>query len=155
MLDDLLAGATALSLDMSTTQNKRLARAGGISASRASRWRTEGRGNPLWDVTSLVYRLGAFGEHPGAVVAHLLTTMRQAMMPLSDADLVRRFWTLMEEEDDAECAENKASARLANGGTMEDLERASLEEATLQQELAATIRELRRRRIDPRTAQQD
>lgn len=155
MLDDLLAGATALSLETCASGIKHLAKAGGISGSRASRWRTEGKGNPLYDLTSVVYRLGVMGQHPGAIVAHVLTTMRQALMPVSNDELVRRFWDLMEREDDAECAENKAAARLANGGTLEDVERASLEESAIQQELAATIRELRRRGVDPRAARQD
>jgi hypothetical protein len=150
VLDDLLKSATALSLEMATSQVKHLAKAGGISASRASRWRVHGEGNPLFDLTGLVYRLGAMGQHPGAVAAHVLTTLYHSLMPISDTDLVRRFWNLMDREGDAECRENKAQGRLAGGGSLEDLERATLEEAGVQQELAATIRELRRRGIDPR-----
>lgn len=149
-LDDCLATATALSLDLSVTGLKHLQNAGGISKSRASRWRSEGRGNPLFDVTALIYRLTATGQSAGAIVAHAFTTLHQALMPISDAELVRRFWLLMGEESEAEGRENLKQATFGYSGDLEGLERAALEEAGTQHELSAVCRELRRRGIDPR-----
>lgn len=155
VLDDLLAAATAVSLDLATSQVKHLARAGAISPQSASRWRIEGKGNPLFDLTKLIYRLMQMGQHAGVIVAHAMTTLAHSLMPVSDADLVARFWRLMEEEAAKEGRENSAQNTLARTGDLEELERATLDEAGTQVELAATARELRRRRIDPRTWKAD
>lgn len=150
-LADALASATALSLDLSTTGLKHLERAGGISKSRASRWSREGRGNPLFDVTMVTYRLMQAGQHAGAIAAHVLTTLAQSLMPQSPAELVARFFTLMREESQREGRENEAQAAYAETGDLEALERATLAEAGIQHKLGAVCRELRRRKIDPRT----
>ena len=149
-LEDCLASATAVSLDLSVSGLKHLAKAGGISRSRASRWRSEGKGNPLFEVTSLVFKLMAAGQHAGVLAAHILTTLHQAVMPLTEEELIDRFWLLMGLESEAEGRENHEQAMFAFSGDLEGLEKAALDEAGLQHELAATIRELRRRKIDPR-----
>lgn len=149
-LDGLLASATAVALDLSKSGLKHLERAGGISKSRASRWCSEGKGSPLFDVTVVIYRLMQAGQHAGAIAAHVLTTLHASLMPISDAELVRRFWTLMGTESDVEGRENREQATYAVTGDLEGLERATLDEAGVAHELAAVIRELRRRGIDPR-----
>lgn len=150
-LDDSLAAATALSLDLSATCLKHIERGGRISKSRASRWTREGRGSPLYDVTTLIYHLTAAGQSAGAIVAHAFTTLHHALMPIEDATLVRRFWELMGSESEKEGVENRAQSTFAVTGDLDGLERATLAEAAEQQELAAVCRELRRRGIDPRT----
>lgn len=150
MLDDLLADATAVSLDMAADGIKQLAYAGQISGQRASAWRREGKGNPLHDLTLVVYRLMRIGQRPFHLIAHLMVTINQAMLGLSDEALIRRFWTLTEEECAAECAENLAVARFQADGDLRALERADQEEAERQMERAAVSRELRRRGLDPR-----
>lgn len=149
-LDDALASATALSLDLSTSCLKHLERAGGISKTRASRWTKEGKGNPLFDVTKVVYGLMKAGQHAGTIAAHILTTIAQSLMPVSDAELVDRFWKLMGTESDVEGRENRIQSTFAVTGDLDGLERATLDEAGVAHELAAVCRELRRRRIDPR-----
>lgn len=148
--EDVLAAAVATAWDLATSQLKHLAKAGGISISRASRWSRDGRGNPLWDVTTAIYRLVEAGQHPGMIVAHIHTTLSQALMPTTDEALVERFWKLMEEESELEGSENRAQATYARTGDIAALEGATLREAGIQQDLAAVCRELRRRGIDPR-----
>ena len=150
ILDDLLASATAMSLELATSQVKHLAVAGAISVQSASRWRIEGKGNPLFDLTRIVYRLMQMGQHAGALVAHTMSALSHALMPISDADLVARFWSLMDDEAVKEGRENQAQNGFARSGDLKALERATMDEAGTQVELAACARELRRRRIDPR-----
>src|SRR5687767_2487329 len=120
-LDDSLAAACAMTLDLSVTCLPHLERAGTISKSRASRWVKEGRGNPLFDVTRIVYHLMKSGQHAGAIAAHILTTLSQSLMPISDADLVSRFWSLMGKESDVEGTENRQQATYAMTGDLEGL----------------------------------
>lgn len=150
-LSDLHASTTADALDLAGGI-KQLALAGGISGSRASAWRKEGKGNPLYDVTELVGKLAALNQHPGAIVAHLYAALHFGLMSATDADLVRRFWSLMEREAEKEGRENGVSQTYARSGDLAGLRRAMLEEAGVQQELAALTLELERRDIDPRKA---
>lgn len=150
VLNDHLAAGVGLALDLCTTQVKQLAKAAGISPQRASAWRTEGKGNPVFEITSVVYHLTRMGQHPGALIGQIHTAMYQGMLGTSDVDLVRRFWTLMEQESVKEGRENAAAATFANTGDLERLERTKMDEAATEFELAALSRELRRRNIDPR-----
>lgn len=150
VLEDLLAGATATALQLSSTGVKQLARAGGISSQSASRWRLEGRGNPAHEYSRIVYHLSAMGQRAGALVALAMTALRHGQMPLSDDDLVRRFWDLMESENAIEGRGNQVQSTFAVRGNLEALERAATEIGAVATELAACCRELRRRRIDPR-----
>ena len=149
-LDDALAAATALSLSLSTTALKQLESVGGVSKTRASRWTREGTGNPLHDVTRIVYLLSHIGQRAGVIAAHILTTLAQSLMPLSPSELVARFYMLMRDESRKEGQENEAQAGFAETGDLGAIERATLEEAGAQHELGAVCRELRRRKIDPR-----
>lgn len=151
VLSDLLATSTALSLDLASTGLKQLAIAGKVSPSRASRWRKTGRGNPVYDVTQVIYWLTHMGQNSGAIVSHAQTTLHHALLPVSDDDLVERFWRLMGTESEAEGRENRATSMFGATGDLETIERAMLDEAGIQTELAAVCRELRRREIDPRT----
>jgi hypothetical protein len=148
--DDLLAAATATALDAASDGIKQLARAGSISGQRASAWRKEGKGNPLYDLNLVVYRLTVMGQHPGAILASLHAAMNQGLLGLSDDQLVDRFWALSRGESEKEARENTASALFAQTGDLEELERAGLAEAGVEMERAAVCRELRRRSIDPR-----
>jgi hypothetical protein len=151
LAEDHLAAATALALDMATTQVKQLAHAGAISPQRASAWRTEGKGNPVYDLSLVVYHLTLMGEHPGAILAQVHTAMLQALLGISDAELVRRFWKALDQECHKEGAENAATAAFARTGDLRGLARAMRGEAGLQHEIAAYAEELDRRGIDPRT----
>lgn len=150
ILDDLLAEATGMALTLSTTGLKHIERAGGISKARASRWTREGRGNPLYDITVILYRLTVAGQSAGAIVSHAIATLHHGLMPTNDAALVERFWKLMGVESVKEGCENGAQSEFGRSGDLAELERATLDEAGIQQELAAVCRELRRRKIDPR-----
>lgn len=153
--EDVLASGVALALDMATGPVKRLAAAGSISPQRASAWRSEGKGSPLFDISLIVYNLTVNGDHPGAVVAQVHTAMMQGLLTMTTDALVRRFWTLTDEEHDAECSENRKLSEFQQTGDLEALERADMGEAMLQLERAAVCRELRRRGVDPRTTRQD
>lgn len=150
--DDYLASATATALSFASDGIKQLARAGSISGQRASAWRREGKGNPLYDLNVIVYRLTVMGQHPGALLASLHAAMNQALLGLSDGQLVERFWTHCRRENEKEARENLASTMFADSGDLEELERAGLAEAGEEMERAAVCRELRRRSIDPRDA---
>lgn len=149
-LEQVQAAAVALSLDLASSQRKQLAVAGGVTVSRASRWATEGKGNPLFDFTQMIFSLTGTGQHPGALVAHAHMAMEAALMSVSDADLVRRFWEAMEREAHKEGAENAVSQTFARSGDLETLRRVMLDEAAAQTELAALCLEMERRGIDPR-----
>lgn len=151
VLEQLQADASAVALDLSVNQVKHLAKAGGVSPSQASRWHTHGRGNPVFDITTMIYRLTQMRQNPGVLIAHAQATLHHSLMPINDAELVERFFTLTEKECEAEGGENKTQAMFARTGDLEELERATIREAGIQTELAAVCRELRRRRIDPRT----
>lgn len=149
MLDDHLAAGVGLALDLCTSAVKQLAKAGNISPQRASAWRLEGKGNPVYEVTTLIYHLTRMGQHPGALLAQFHTAMYQAHLGISDAALVHRFWKLMELECVKEGRENAASVTFGKTGDLERLERTKMDEAATEFEIAALARELRRRGIDP------
>lgn len=149
-LSDMHAATTAEALELASGI-KQLALAGGISGKRASAWRIEGKGNPLYDVTRVVEGLAALNQHPGAIVAHVYMSLHHGLMSATDADLVRRFWSLMEREAEKEGRENGASQMYGRTGDLAGLRRAMLDEAGVQQEIAAVTLELERRGIDPRT----
>lgn len=153
--EECLAAGVALALDMATGPVKRLAKAGSISPQRASAWRSEGKGNPVYDLSLLVFNLTVNGDHPGAILAQVHTAMIQGLLTLSTDALVRRFWTLTDEEHDAECSENRKLSEFQRTGDLEAMERADMGEAMIQMERAAVSRELRRRGVDPRTYKAD
>lgn len=148
-LSDLNAATTADALELAGGI-KQLALAGGITGKRASAWRKEGRGNPLFEVTEMVGKLAALHAHPGAVVAHVYMALHHGLMSDTNESLARRFWQLMRMEAEAEGRENAASQTFAQTGDLATLRRTMLDEAGRQQELAATTLELERRGVDPR-----
>jgi hypothetical protein len=151
VLEDALLGATALCAELVTDDLATLARAGEFSPSWASEIRRNGgRGSFIHKTTVLTYRLAnRSAARAWALVAHLKTTLKAALMPTTDAELVLRFWELMDAEADCEGRENTEQGRLARSRDLEALKRATLAEAAVQEELAAVIQELQRRRIDP------
>lgn len=149
MQDEQFAECTRAVFKDCASKAKKIAFAAGVSDSRARHWRTEGRGNFVYEATHFVYGLARMGQGAGVVVAHLMATIHQAMLPMTDDQIVSRFFELMREESQAEGSENEAQATVGHTGDLADLERKTLREAGLQHELAATIRELRRRGINP------
>lgn len=130
---------------------KRAAHVLGISERLMEDWRTGADKSPIVRTGKIVATLAAHeGLTPWPLLAYLRSEAMAAMAHVSDAALVRRFWRVMEEEAEAEGRENAAQQMYARSGDLEALERATLSEATLQEELAALCRELRRREIDPR-----
>lgn len=147
--EDALAAATATALDLATTGIKQLASAATISPQRASAWRIEGRGNPLYDLSLVVYNLTLAGEHPGAILGQVHTAMLQGLLGISDDALVSRFWKAMEMESAKEGAENAATAMFVRTRDLKGLAKAMRDEAGLQWEIAAYAEELDKRGIDP------
>lgn len=154
-LEDALLSATALCGELVTTDLKELAAAGEFSASWASEIRRNGgKGGFIHKTTALTYRLASRSSaRAWALVAHFKATAKAALMPADAAELVARFWELMDMENVAEGRENVAAARLARTRDLEALKRTTLAEAGIQEELAAVIQELQRRRIDPMAEQ--
>lgn len=151
VLDDCLLSATALCGELAAGTLAELARAGEFSASWASEIRRNGgKGGFLHKTTVLTYRLARRNaSRAWMVVAHLKTTLKQALMPTTAEELIARFWELIDAENECEGAENGAQGRLARTRDLEALKRATLAEAAVQEELGAVIQELQRRRIDP------
>lgn len=147
---DSIADLTARTLRFAAPSCKALGIAGGVTQKRGSAWWREGRGSPLYDAFAFLYALARNPKgRPGAVVAAARSILRETMLPISDADLVQRFRDLKGEEDSAEGAENAAGSRVPWTGDLLSYERALLDEASVQEELAAVCRELRRRNVDP------
>jgi hypothetical protein len=146
-----LAEGTAGALRLASPTIKRLAAAGRISPKRASAWWCEGRGNPVYDVTLLLYHLAQDERCSAeAVLAHFQVTVEQARAATWSVDqVIAEFWRLMDAEPAAD-GEQKLSAQRFGRGEAEDLEAAHLREAAVQIELVALKRDLDRRRVDPR-----
>lgn len=151
VLDDCLLSATALCAELATDDLATLAQAGGFSAAWASDLRRNGgRGSFLHRTTVLAYRLAQINSaRAWTLVSHLKATAKQAIMPISTSDLIERFWELIEAENAAEARENLAMGRMARTHDLEALKRACLAEAAIQEELAAVISEIQRRRVNP------
>lgn len=154
ILEDCLLGATAVCAELAA-DIPTLARAGHISASWASEMRrTGGKGGFLHKTTVLTYGLAkAKSARAWAVLVHLKVTLKQALMPTDREELIARFWELTELEAEVEGRENLEQSRVRRD--LEALKRATLAEAAVQEELAAVIEELQRRRIDPFAIRQD
>jgi hypothetical protein len=151
MLDDLLAEASALSMELAGSA-KAWAGAGEWTARHARRLREAGKGSPVYDLTAILYRLARQRSARGWVIAaHIESTLIQATLPMTNDDLVRRYFDLNEEEEpNRECEENKAVTRQSEQTWNPDaLERADLSKAGTHMERRAVVRELKRRSINP------
>jgi hypothetical protein len=132
------------------TSSKAAARAAGVSAARVRRWWTEGRGSPLFDVLQIV-RAAALQPNasPGRIVALVHAALHSAYLPMTDSDLTDRFHALMNAETEAQCAADliqMSACRSWNPAAMRD---AVERHAGVLQELAAVIRAMEWRGIDP------
>lgn len=151
MLDEMLAEATALSMELAGSA-KAWAGAGDWTARHARRLREGGKGSPLYDLTAILFRLTARRSTRGWVIAaHVESTLVQAMLNMTNDDLVRRYFDLNEEEEPTqECAENRAVIRQSEETWDPDaLDRADLSKAGTHMERRAVVRELKRRKINP------
>lgn len=149
MQDEHFAGNVRDVVRVCSSQAKQLAKAAGVSESRARHWRMEGRGNPIYEATVIVHGLTKAEQGAGVIVAHLMSTIHQALLPMDADKLVERFFTLMREESEAEGAENAAQSTVGHTGDLADLRLKMMRATGTQVELIAVIRELEHRRIDP------
>ena len=123
----------------------------GVEESTARHKRAEGTG-VAFDALLFTYNLARTqGAFASTLIARCRSVHAQALMPISDADLVDRFWTLTAIECTHEGEENNACAQFGRTGDLTGFGEALLKEAATQEELAAVCRELARRKIDPRT----
>jgi hypothetical protein len=144
--DSAIEALAAAALSEARPSLKALAAGGAVSKSRASRWCTEGKGSPVHGFFSLLDALCLNSSaSAGALVAYAHSLLAESLMPISTEDLVARFWTLMREETRAEARENEH--QVGDRIDLAALAAATLAEAGVQHEMAATCRELIRRGI--------
>ena len=144
--------AAADALRQAAPSLKALVYAGAGSTSSASRWWTDAEGSPVLAHDLLLTRLAARpGGAPGVLISHARATLAASLMPLSDADLVARFWATMNREAVEQGAGDVCESGFYLAGDIAELERCSLREAGVLEERAAICRELRARGLDPRS----
>lgn len=150
VLAAMLAQATSMALRIAGSA-KALAAAAGVSERHARRMVARGSGNPLYDLTLVVYNLSQRKRSQVYVIsAHLESVAIQGALHMDNSELVRRFFRLTEvEEVDAERDENQAVNKAARTWDPMDLEMVDLAKASLHKERAAIVRELRARGINP------
>lgn len=152
---DAVALLSADALAVVRPSLKRVAAAGGVSLSRASRWCSEGKGSPVHDFYSLLDALLTDGSEDSAaaaasLIAHAETLLVRSTMTADTPELVRRFWSLVNEETQREADENSAFGRFAATGNLKEFARALKLESATQIRLASICEELDERGIDPR-----
>lgn len=154
-MDAVLREGSAAALKDAAISLKGVQASGAGSSSTAERWWNDGEGSPVLAHSRMIYALAHRpGARAGMLVANANATLAQALMPLSDADLVQRFWDLCKQEARKEGQENECAALLAETGDLLALADADIAEAGIQAERAAVARELHRRGIDPRPGRQ-
>lgn len=125
-----------------------------ISESRASRvWNEEdGQTGPAFLFGRMMIRMARDPDaRPGALVAFARSLLAQSLMPLSDADLLARFWTLMKEETAAQGAGDLVQMAFLASGDLDELAARVMAHAGRAEELAGCAVECKRRRLDPRS----
>jgi hypothetical protein len=86
------------------------------------------------------------------ILAKVQTVALRALLKMDDAQLVKRFFDLLDKEAELEGNENRITATFARSGDLAGLADAAERESAVSQELAAVARELAKRGIDPRIA---
>lgn len=146
MLRDRLAAQSAAAVKQLAPPIKKLAREFGLDQRSVRRWAEEGRGNPVYPLALLTHEAARRGcGEPFAIVAHIRSVALQGMIAdMTRAELVERFWALMEEETAAQALADQRQMAFRRTGDLEQLEQALLRHASLLEALAATCGELRR-----------
>lgn len=152
MREDAIRAASAAALDAARPSLKRLAAAGGVSVSRASRWCSEGTGSPVHAFFSLMDALAEMdADAASTLLVHADALLQRHIMSADTHTLVQRFWSLVNQENQSEAAENGAFGEFARTGDLRGYAAALKAEASVQVKLAAICEELAERDVDPRT----
>lgn len=142
-----LRGGTALR--RSVPSNNALAHWTARTPSQATQWHRHGEG-VVGDFFELLFALASRTKgRPEALIAEASIVMDVAVRDWSDRDLVEAFWRSMQDESEADGAEDTASQMLARTGDLEELEKRDMAAASAALYRARITRELRRRGISP------
>jgi hypothetical protein len=139
---DVIYQEAGAALRTATGCPKKLANYAGISDELARRWFKGDPSNPLGRAGELQESL----PDPDAIAFYF-----QRLLPVSDDELIARFFRLLRESTAAEADQIRRKVALAEEHDLTGLQEASAREGDLDQRLAATIAELRERRLDPWT----
>ena len=131
---------------------KQLAAAAGRPRRSVAHWQLEGVANALYELSAIIWRLGGYASaNVYALLAHLEAVAHQSKFRnMSRTQLVACYWALTGTEATLEGAENHATQLIALTGDLGTQEAAVMAEGAKQLEWAGCIRELMRRKIDPR-----
>lgn len=126
-------------------------RAADISKSTASRWTNGERRSPLHYAARITYALaGEESSRAYALAAAVLSAYKQGLMPLTADELTGRFWSLLDEIEEAISALRRSLNEAFRDGPVDVLHDPLMRVSALTGELAAVVRELKRRGVDPR-----
>lgn len=133
-------------------RNGVLSRVAGVSPTQMSDWRRGNRGmGPHAKVYELVRSTQVHDKTtPYPLLADLLSYAAEALEDVPDDRLIARFWTLVRYEAEREGQENVTTATFAEHGCLESIAADMQAEASVELELAAVCRELKKRKLDPR-----
>jgi hypothetical protein len=148
---DVIYQEAAAALRTAAGCPKRCASYAGVSDELARRWFNGDPSNPLGRAAELQESV----PDPEAVAFFFQTRARQRLMPMSDEELIARFFSLLRESTAAEADQIRRKVALAEEHDLTGLQEASAREGDLDQRLAATIGELRERRLDPWTRKRE
>lgn len=124
---------------------KRGASAAGVSVELARRWFNGDASNPIGRALELQQSLPG----PFAIASLFTTRAIRTLLPMDDAQLIARFFTLLREATRAEAEQIARKVALAERRDLAGLRDASERESAMDQELAAVCAELLERGLDP------
>ena len=144
-------------------QQKHIAMAAGVTAQAVTNWRSGATYGPFYDALEAAERLGAtlstqYTDPYPALVEMEVIVMEASLSRWSDADLVREWRRMAEQESEYQAREDQATARyMIRGGTrcLRELAEAHKAEAAYQIRFAAVCEILAQRGIDPLDSEWD
>jgi hypothetical protein len=133
--------------------SKKLGVALGVTPRRARQLKGGERTSAISRFFMVLASLAEAGLSPFPLATKVkIVALQSLILNMTDDQLVKRFFDLLEREADLEGTENKITAMFSRSGDLVALADATEKEASVAEELSAVARELAKRGIDPRTA---
>lgn len=133
--------------------SKKLASALGVTPRRARQMKGGERTSAISRFFMVLASLAEAGLSPFPLATKVQSVALQSLiLNMTDDQLVKRFFDLLEREAELEGNENKMTATFTRSGDLEGLASAAEKESAVALELCAVARELSKRGIDPRNA---
>jgi hypothetical protein len=146
--DELRAEAASV---LSIYPAKKLAYASGVSDRRARQMKVGEKTVAVSRFFVWMWSLVEAGLSPFPIAAKVQAVSIQSLViGMTDEQLVKRFFDLLQKEAELEGEENRITAMFARDGDLEGLGSAAEKEAAVALELRAVTSELIKRGIDPR-----